>query len=115
MPATDSRTFTYSPTLRLFTALRLVALLALVGAGLAWDEQVSTRDAILIWSGLALLASWLYLELHATRVTLDTNGIAIYGWLGRWRRFRWTDIQDLAAHPGSSRLRYADGKAGCSC
>jgi len=64
--ATASRTFTYSPTLRLLTALRLVALLALVGAALAWDERVSTRDAILIWSGLALAASWLYLELHAT-------------------------------------------------
>jgi len=99
MPATASRTFTYSPTLRLLTALGLVALLALVGAALAWDERVSTRDAILIWSGLALVASWLYLELHAARVTLDTNGVVIYGWLGRWRRFRWTDIQDLDCSP----------------
>ena len=99
MPATAARTFTLPRSFRLFTALYFVVLLSLLPVAFVGNQNISTREAILVWSGFALLMSWGFLEINATRVTLDTSGVAIYQCFGRWLRFRWSDIEDLDCSP----------------
>ena len=90
MSATAARTFTLSRSLRLVAAVQFAVLLVLLAVAFAGDRQLSTREAGLLWILFAVLAFWVNLELNATRVTLDAEGVAIHRGFGFWRRFRLT-------------------------
>jgi len=90
MSATVARTFTLSRSLRLVAAVQFAVLLVLLAVAFAGDRQLSTREAGLLWILFAVLAFWVNLELNATRVTLDAEGVAIHRGFGFWRRFRLT-------------------------
>jgi len=99
MSATAARTFTLSRSLRLVAAVQFAVLLVLLAVAFAGDRQLSTREAGLLWILFAVLAFWVNLELNATRVTLDAEGVAIHRSFGFWRRFRWAEIDDLDCSP----------------
>jgi len=92
------RSFAVSRRCRIFVGVKSGVLLLILAAAMSTRGQLSFGESaslLLLFGGLFL---WVNLSLNADRVGLSSHSIEVRG-LGRCRRVRWDDIEDLDCSP----------------